>query len=82
VVDGSIHTALNARTAAYNSSLVSGNMDEYKAASYTLRRMVKDAKRRYRDRLEGQMEQRNTRHLWQGLWTITELTGQNSVNYE
>jgi len=28
-VDGSIHDALNARTAAYNSSLVYGHMDAY-----------------------------------------------------
>jgi len=36
-VDESIHAALNARTTAYNSSLISGNMDEYKSASYGLR---------------------------------------------
>jgi len=57
-----IRATLNARTAAY-SSLVSGHMDKYKAASYGLQRAVKDAKRRYRDRVEAQMEQRNTRHL-------------------
>jgi len=44
-------------------------MDEYKAASYGLGRVVKDAKRRYRDRVEVQMEQRNTRCLSQGLQT-------------
>jgi len=48
-VGGSIRAAVNARTAAYNSSLVFGNMDEYKAASYGLRCVVKDAKRWYRE---------------------------------
>ena len=37
-VDRSIHIALNGRTAAYNSGLSSGNMDDYKAESYGLRR--------------------------------------------
>jgi len=35
-VDGSIRNALNTRTSAYNSGLISGHMDEYKAASYGL----------------------------------------------
>jgi len=63
---------MNARTAAYNSSLVSGHMDEYKAASYGPRRAVKNTKRRYRDRVELQMEQCDTTRLWQGLQTITD----------
>jgi len=33
-IDGSICAALNGRTAAYSFSLVSSNMDKYKAASY------------------------------------------------
>jgi len=64
-VNGSIRP--ERRTAASNSGLVSSKMDEYKAASYGLRRAVKDGKRRYRDRVEAQMEQRDTRCLWQGI---------------
>jgi len=74
-VDGSIRHALNTCTAAYNSSLVSRHMDEYKALSYGLQRAVKDTKRRYRDRVEMQMEQRDTRHIWQGLRTIRDYRG-------
>jgi len=37
--------------------------------------VVRDAKKRFRDRVEMQMEQRNTRHIWQGLWTITDYRG-------
>jgi len=75
--DGSIRDTLNTRTTAYVSGLVSGHMDEYKVASYGLRRALKDAKRRYRDRVEPQMEQRSTRHLWQGLRTITDYPGRS-----
>jgi len=53
-------------------------MDEYKAASYGLRQVVKDAKRRYRDRVEAQMEQHDIRHQWQGLRTITHYRGRTS----
>jgi len=55
-VDGSIRDVLNVRTAASNSSLIFGHMDEYKAVSYGLRQAVKEAKMRYRDREELQME--------------------------
>ncbi|KAK1802112.1 hypothetical protein P4O66_004453 [Electrophorus voltai] len=33
-VDKTIRKALNSRTAAYNTRIISGNMDEYKSASY------------------------------------------------
>ncbi len=51
-VDRSIRDAVNHRTAAYNAGLLSGNMSEYKASCYTLRRAVRAAKRRYRERIE------------------------------
>ncbi|KAI5618092.1 gastrula zinc finger protein XlCGF28.1-like [Silurus asotus] len=47
-------------------------MDEYKAASYSVRRAVKDAKRRYGSKLESQFQQGGSRSLWQGLRTITD----------
>jgi len=47
-------------------------MDKYKVASDGLWRAVKEAKRRYRDRVESQMKQRNTRRRWQGLQAITD----------
>ncbi len=40
-VDRSIRDAVNHRTAAYNTGLLSGNMSEYKASCYALRRAVK-----------------------------------------
>jgi len=50
-------------------------MDKYKVASYGLWQAVKDAKRRYKDRVEAQMEQHDTKSLWQGLQTITDYQG-------
>ena len=59
-------------TTAYNSGLASGNMEEYKSASYSVRRAVKEAKHRYGQRLEKLMEQSDSRGLWQGLRNITD----------
>ncbi len=50
-VDRIIRDAINHRTAAYRAGILSGNMSEYKASSYTLRRAVRAAKRRYRERI-------------------------------
>ncbi len=48
-VDRTIRAAVNQRTAAYNAGLLSGNMSEYKASCYALRRAVRAAKLRYRE---------------------------------
>jgi len=53
-------------------------MEEYKVASYGLRRAVMDAKRKYRDRVEAHMAQHDTRRLWQGLRTITDYQGRTA----
>ncbi len=50
-VDRTIHDAVNHRTAAYNAGILSGNMSEYKASCYALRRAVRAAKRRYSERI-------------------------------
>ncbi|KAK3554489.1 hypothetical protein QTP70_024290, partial [Hemibagrus guttatus] len=71
-VDKTFRDALRSCSATYNSGLASGNMDEYKAASYRVRRVVKEVKRRYRKKLESQFHQNGSRSLWQGLRTITD----------
>ncbi|KAI5607308.1 hypothetical protein C0J50_7060 [Silurus asotus] len=71
-VDKTIRDALRSRSAAYNTGLATGDMDEYKAASYSVRRAVKDAKHRYGSKLESQFQQGGSRSLWQGLRTITD----------
>ncbi len=51
-VDRTICDAVNHRTAAYNAGLLSGNISEYKASCYALRRAVRAAKLRYRERIK------------------------------
>ncbi|KAK1803345.1 hypothetical protein P4O66_004125 [Electrophorus voltai] len=71
-VDNTIRKALNSRTAAYTTGIISRNMDEYKSSAYGERRVVREAKRRYRRKLETQFQQSGSRSLWQGLRMITE----------
>ncbi len=69
-VDRSIRDAVNHRTAAYNAGLLSGNMSEYKTLCYALRRAVRAAKLRYRERIESHFQLNDSRRMWQGLKTI------------
>ncbi|KAK1800731.1 hypothetical protein P4O66_005923 [Electrophorus voltai] len=65
-----VREALNSHTAAYNAGIISGNMDE--SAAYGVRRVVREAKRRYGKKLETQFQQSGSRSLSQGLWMITD----------
>ncbi len=76
-VDRTIRDAVNHRTAAYNASPLSGNMSEYKASCYALRRAVRAAKLRYRERIESHFHLNDSRRMWQGLKTICS-SGNNS----
>ncbi len=76
-VDRSICDAVNHCTAAYNASLLSGNMSEYKALCYALRQAVRAVKLRYRERIESYFQLNDSRRMWQGLKTICS-SGNNS----
>ncbi len=76
-VDRSIRVAVNHRTAAYNAGLLSGNISEYKASCYALRRAIRAAKRRYRERIESHFQLNDSQRMWQGLKTICS-SGNNS----
>ncbi len=52
-------------------------MSEFKASCYTLRRAVRAAKRRYRERIESHFQLNDSRRMWQGLKTICS-SGNNS----
>ncbi len=52
--------------------LQSGNMDNYKAAAYNVRRAVKEAKRDYGKKVELQFQEGNPRSIWQGVITMTD----------
>lgn len=66
--------AVNARTAAYNVSLTTGDMRAYKAASYGVLHVVRDAKCQYREHVESRFHQGDTRSMWHGLLTITDCS--------
>ncbi len=70
-MDRTIRDTVNHRTAAYNAGLLSGNMSEYKASCYALRRAVKAAKLRYREIIESHFQLNDSRHMWQGLKTYS-----------
>ncbi len=78
-VDRTIRAAVNKRTAAYNEALLSGNMSEYKASCYALRRAVRAAKLRYRERIESHFQLNDSRRMWQGLRTICAFGNKSSA---
>ena len=71
-IDGGSHAKLKARTTAFNHGKVIENMAEYKQCSYSLHKAIKQAKCQYRDKVESQFNDSDTRRMWQGLQTITE----------
>ncbi len=78
-VDRTIRAAVNKRTAAYNAGLLSGNMSEYKASCYFLRRAVRAAKLRYRERIQSHFQLNDSRRMWQGLRTICAFGNKSSA---
>ncbi len=78
-VDRTICDAVNKRTAAYNEAVLSGNMSEYKALCYALRRAVRAAKLRYRERIESHFQLNDYRRMWQGLRTICAFGNKSSA---
>ena len=47
-------------------------MDDYKAAAYNVRKVVKDAKREYGEKMESKFQQGDLRSVWQGLKIMTD----------
>ncbi len=67
-----IWDAINTRTAAYNLGLQSGNMDNYKAAAYNVRRAVKEAKGDYGKEVQLQFQEGNPTSMWEGQRIMTD----------
>ncbi len=78
-VDRTIRDAVNKRSAAYNEALLSGNMSEYKTSCYALRRAVRAAKHRYKERIESHFQLNDSRRMWQGLRTICAFGNKSSA---
>jgi hypothetical protein len=47
-------------------------MTKYKQCSYSLRKAIKQAKCQYRDKVESQFNDSDTRGMWQALQSITD----------
>ncbi len=62
-MDRTIRDAVNKHTATYNEALLSGNMCEYKAACYALRRAVSAAKHRYKEIIESHFQLNDSTHV-------------------
>ncbi len=54
-------------------------MSEYKASCYALRRAVRAAKIRYRERIESHFQLNDSRRMWQGLRTICAFENKSSA---
>ncbi len=54
-------------------------MSEYKASCYALRRAVRAAKLRYRERIESHFQLNDSRRMWQGLKTICSSGNKSSA---
>lgn len=72
-VDRAVRTAITAHTAAYNAELISGDVSEYKKAAYGLRKTVKSAKSRYKDRVEADFNAGDPAQIWNGLRVIMDF---------
>jgi lysyl-tRNA synthetase class II len=76
-IDGSICAKLK-RTTAFKHGKATRNMTEYKQCSYSLRKAIKPPKCQYRDKVESQFNDSNTRRMWQGPQTITDYKKKTS----
>ena len=77
-VDGTVRAALSARTAAYNAGISTGDMMDYKVAAYGLRKTVKAAKCRYKDRVEADFNAGDPASVWKGLRIMTDFKNKPS----
>ena len=53
-------------------------MTEYKQCSYSIRKAIKQAKHKYRDKVESQFNCLDTICMWQGLQSITDYIKKTS----
>ena len=65
--------SINRVDSVHNAGIISGDMTEYKAAAYGLRRTVKDAKRQYKDKIEADFSMGDPAQVWKGLRIMTDF---------
>ena len=69
-----VKVAINQKRRAFYS----GDADLIKSAQKDLKAKIKQAKLKYKDRVERQMSNTNTRGLWKGMKSITDWTNDSS----
>ena len=75
-IAGSIRTELKGKAAAFMEW--DSNLDSYKKSCITFRRTIKQAKRKYRTKIESYYTVSNACGMWQGLQTITDYNSKPS----
>ena len=75
-ITGNIHTKQKSRAAAFKER--DTNLDAYKKSRYTLRKTIKQAKCKYRIKIESYYTCFDTCLMWQGLKTITDYKGKHN----
>ena len=75
-ITGNIRTELKGRTAGFKEQ--DSNPEAYKKSHYALRRIIKQAKRQYKTKIELYYTGSDARRMWQGLKTITDYKGKHS----
>ena len=76
-ITGSIRTELKASAAAFKEQ--DSNPEAYKKSYYALRRTIKQAKHQYRTKIDLYYTGSDARRMWQGLQTITDYKGKQSL---
>ena len=71
-IDSSLVEKLKERDAAYKQGNVTRNNSLVKQYKYDLRRLIKMAKHKYRDKVEEKFSRLDTRRVWQRLLVITD----------
>ena len=75
-ITGSIRTEIKARAVSFKEREY--NPEAYKKSRYALRRIIKQAKRQHRTKIESYYTASDACRMWQGLQTITDYKGKHS----
>lgn len=66
-----LNSEVRALLRARDSAFKSGDQQVYKEARQSLVKGIKEAKRKYKQRIEEHFNTKNSRNMWQGIKTLT-----------
>lgn len=76
-----INCDVRAKLRARSSAFVSGTAEDYKKARYDLSRAIREAKKQYRQKLEGYYSTSDPRRMWEGLPTHHGLSAEEQRSH-